>query len=88
MITIFTPTYNRAYSLSRLYNSLKKQTFQNFEWLIIDDGSTDGSYEVLKTLEKKYDFIRVFTQDNQGAGPALNRCIGDFYYYDINCYWK
>ncbi|MDC5446286.1 glycosyltransferase family 2 protein, partial [Acinetobacter baumannii] len=40
-LTIFTPAYNRAHTLGRLYESLKKQTLKNFEWLIVDDGSTD-----------------------------------------------
>ena len=47
-ITVFTPTYNRAYIIDELYNSLKKQTFIDFEWLIIDDGSTDCTYEKVK----------------------------------------
>ena len=42
-ITVFTPTFNRAHILPKLYNSLLKQTNQNFEWLIVDDGSTDNS---------------------------------------------
>ena len=48
MITILTPTYNRAYILSKAYESLKKQTCKDFEWLIIDDGSTDYPQEVIK----------------------------------------
>lgn len=38
LVTIFTPTYNRAYTLKDLYTSLCNQTDKNFEWLIIDDG--------------------------------------------------
>ena len=41
-ITIFTPTYNRAYILPKLYESLKAQTVKDFEWLIVDDGSSDS----------------------------------------------
>ncbi len=41
MITVLTPTYNRAYTLPRLFESLKKQTSRDFEWILIDDGSTD-----------------------------------------------
>ena len=41
MITVFTPTYNRGYIISELYESLTQQTFKNFEWLIVDDGSSD-----------------------------------------------
>ena len=40
-ITVFTPTYNRAYIISNLYRSLKRQSFRDFEWLVIDDGSTE-----------------------------------------------
>ena len=47
-ITLFTPTYNRAYILDTLYRSVQRQTFRDFEWLILDDGSTlitaDGIY--------------------------------------------
>ena len=46
-ITVFTPTYNRAGLLHRVYDSLIRQTNQQFKWLIIDDGSTDGTREVV-----------------------------------------
>ena len=41
MITIFTPTYNRADFLAPLYDSIKNQSSKDFEWVIVDDGSTD-----------------------------------------------
>lgn len=47
MISVFTPTYNRSELLNDLYESLKKQTSKNFEWLIIDDGSTDNTEQVV-----------------------------------------
>lgn len=50
LITIITPTYNRANTLKRLYNSLKNQTFKNFRWLIMDDGSTDNTEDIVKEL--------------------------------------
>ena len=43
MVTVFTPTYNRAYIIDKLYNSLLAQTDKNFEWVVVDDGSTDNS---------------------------------------------
>ena len=46
-LTIFTPTYNRAYILPKLYESLCVQTCQDFEWLIVDDGSTDNTKELV-----------------------------------------
>ncbi len=49
LITVFTPTYNRAHLLPRLYESLKAQTCQDFEWIIVDDGSTDNTEEVVQT---------------------------------------
>ena len=48
MLTVFTPTYNRAYILPRLYESLLKQTDRNFEWVIVNDGSTDNTRELVK----------------------------------------
>ena len=50
LITVFTPTYNRAHLLPRLYESLRAQTFQDFEWIIVDDGSTDDTEEVVKSF--------------------------------------
>ncbi|MEH7574008.1 glycosyltransferase family 2 protein, partial [Cytobacillus firmus] len=41
--TVFTPTYNRAHTIERVYESLKVQTFRDFEWLIVDDGSLDNT---------------------------------------------
>ena len=43
ILTIFTPTYNRAHTITRTYNSLLRQTCKDFEWLVIDDGSTDNT---------------------------------------------
>jgi len=51
--TIFTPTYNREKDLEILYNSLKAQTLQNFEWLIIDDGSTDQTERIVDSFKKE-----------------------------------
>ena len=48
LLTILTPTYNRAGMLPQLYNSLKKQACKDFEWVIVDDGSTDNTQEVVK----------------------------------------
>ena len=47
-ITVFTPAYNRAHTLPRTYESLKKQSNKNFIWLIIDDGSTDNTKELVE----------------------------------------
>ena len=48
-VTIITPTYNRAELLKNLYQSLEQQNNKDFEWLIVDDGSTDCTQEVVET---------------------------------------
>lgn len=73
MLTIFTPTYNRAYILPRLYESLLKQTNKEFEWIIIDDGSTDNTKDLANIWinENKIN-IKYFFQENQGKPIAHN----------------
>lgn len=76
-ITVFTPTYNRGYIISRLYYSLRKQIFTDFEWLIVDDGSHDNT-EVLvrKWMTEANDFqIRYFKQKNGGKCRAINKAL-------------
>ena len=53
MITIFTPSYNREKELKILYNSLLKQNYNDFEWLIVDDGSSDNTKKYIASLKKE-----------------------------------
>ena len=53
MITIITPSYNRAYIIRKAYESLLVQTSKDFEWLIIDDGSKDNTKEVAEEFIKE-----------------------------------
>ena len=55
-LTVFTPTYNREKTLTRAFDSLMKQTSKDFEWLIIDDGSTDNTEELVESFVKQADF--------------------------------
>lgn len=72
--TVFTPTYNRARLLPRVYESLKKQTFRDFEWLIVDDGSSDNTGEIVKQWQAEANFpIRYVAQPNGGKHVATNR---------------
>jgi len=82
--TVFTPTYNRAHSLPRVYESLKHQTFRDFEWLIVDDGSTDNTHELVETWQKEDPFpIRYLWQENAHKKVAFNRGVreaqGEFF---------
>ncbi len=73
-LTVFTPTYNRAHTLARCYESLKKQTKKDFVWLIVDDGSTDATEELYKewTKEDRGFDINYLYQDNSGMHSAHN----------------
>ena len=85
MITVFTPSYNRAYCLPRLYISLKTQTYIDFEWLIIDDGSFDDTEQLVREwLQTPMSFIRYYKQENGGKHRAINRAValakGDLFF--------
>lgn len=74
LITVFTPTYNRAHTLGRTYKSLCKQNNKDFIWLVVDDGSTDGTYELVKTwIDSTTDFeIKYIYKTNGGMHTAHN----------------
>ncbi|MFZ2398621.1 MAG: glycosyltransferase family 2 protein [Smithella sp.] len=72
-ITVFTPTYNRAYCLNQLYESLLRQTSKDFLWLIIDDGSSDSTQEVVSLWIKDNKIvIQYHYQENKGTVYAYN----------------
>lgn len=65
-ITIITPTYNRAHTLPRVFESLKKQSFKDFKWIIMDDGSTDNTQEIVQQFQQESEFpIEYFLQPNR-----------------------
>ncbi|SFD17175.1 glycosyltransferase family 2 protein [Bacillus sp. UNCCL81] len=72
-LTVFTPTFNRAYCLHKCYVSLKNQTCKEFIWLIIDDGSTDNTKELVEGwIEENKIEIMYYWQKNQGMHGAHN----------------
>ena len=73
-LTICTPTFNRAYILPKLYDSLNNQSCSSFEWLIIDDGSSDNTEEIVSSwLKKENNFpIRYYKKQNGGKCSAIN----------------
>ena len=72
-VTILTPTYNREYTLKKLYNSLTNQTNKEFVWLVIDDGSTDNTKNLINSFKKENKIeIEYHYQKNGGKHVALN----------------
>lgn len=75
-ITIFTPTYNRAHTLPALYQSLCYQDSKDFEWIVIDDGSTDNTKDLIEGWIKENKIsIRYFYQENAGKMAAHNYAV-------------
>ena len=73
ILTVFTPTYNRAHTLERLYRSLCDQTCKDFEWLVIDDGSTDNTRSLIEGFIKENKMtIRYIHKKNEGLYTGYN----------------
>lgn len=73
-LTVFTPTYNRAYILPQCYESLLRQTCKDFIWIIIDDGSSDNTKELVTSWIKEDKLeIKYYYQENQGMHGAYNK---------------
>lgn len=85
MITVFTPVYNRSDRIGNLYESLCRQTDRDFEWIVIDDGSSDNIDDVMARFisENRLD-IHYFKQPNGGKHRAINRGVraarGEFFF--------
>ncbi len=73
LISVITPTYNRAKEIHRVYNSLINQDYKNFEWIVVDDGSTDNTSEIIYKYQKDSDFlIKYIFQENNHKKSAVN----------------
>ncbi|MDW8107637.1 MAG: glycosyltransferase [Armatimonadota bacterium] len=73
-VSVLIPSYNHARFLPAALQSVFDQTYTDYEIVVVDDGSTDGSVELLRSYG---DRIRLFTQQNRGTYPTLNRCIAE-----------
>ena len=74
ILTVFTPAYNRAHTLPRTYASLRRQDSKDFVWLVVDDGSTDHTAELVKgwqAQETEFE-IRYLYKENGGMHTAHN----------------
>lgn len=76
-MTVFTPAYNRAHTLPRLYASLQAQTVSDFEWLVVNDGSSDGTEELLAQWAAEQNAFRLeyITIPNGGKPRAINKGV-------------
>ncbi|MEM2567681.1 MAG: glycosyltransferase family 2 protein, partial [Candidatus Bathyarchaeia archaeon] len=75
LVSVITPTYNRASFLPRVWQSLKAQTEGNFEWIIVDDGSTDNTPELVEQLQKEDNCIK-YIRFNTNKGVNFARAKG------------
>ena len=88
-VSVILPTYNRANYIARALDSILVQTYKDYEIIVVDDGSTDATSEVLKHFSDKIKYIR---QSNQGSATARNRGIqeskGEYIaFLDSDDYW-
>lgn len=73
-ITVFTPTYNRGYIIETLYRSIQRQSYRNFEWLVVDDGSSDDTEQLFAAWQQESNPfpIRYIKKENGGKCRAIN----------------
>lgn len=74
-ISIISPSYNKGKTIKRLYESLVRQTNYDFEWIIINDGSTDNTTEIIKSFKMDLFPIRFFDKENEGLNRTYNRGV-------------
>ncbi|MEZ4603947.1 MAG: glycosyltransferase family A protein [Desulfobacterales bacterium] len=76
LVSVIIPTFNRAWTLEKAIDSVLSQDYDNFELIVVDDGSTDDTEQCIKKYEKSLRFIR---QPNLGVSAARNRGISSFH---------
>ena len=88
LVTVCTASYNRAHLLPRVYESLRAQTLKNFEWLVVDDGSDDGTGDLIGSWIESAEFpIRYLRKENGGQYSAMNvgvREAAGFYFASLD----
>ncbi len=91
--SVIIPVYNSEKTLERAIQSVLNQSFNDYEIIAINDGSTDGSLDILKKIEKKCNYLKIINQENLGPGLSRNRGIeyaqGEYIaFLDADDYWE
>lgn len=85
LVSIIIPNYNEERFIAKTIDSALNQTYENTEIIVVDDGSTDNSINIIKAYEEKYEKVTVLFQENANASMARNRGIeharGEYYYF-------
>ena len=71
-VSIIMPVYNDEEFLNESISSVLNQTLSNIELICVNDGSTDNSLNILNDFASKYEFIKIFSKENEGSGIARN----------------
>ena len=74
-VSVIIPTHNRPRLTLRAIQSVQQQTLRDLELIVVDDGSTDGTWQSLRTIQAQDGRIRLSQQTSQGANPARNRGV-------------
>ena len=75
MISIIIPVYNSESTLERCLNSIVRQTYNDLEVIVIDDGSKDESLKIINSFNSRIDNLKIIRQDNSGVSVARNNGI-------------
>jgi glycosyltransferase involved in cell wall biosynthesis len=85
LISVLIPAYNAEKFISETLNSCVEQKYQNIEVIVVDDGSTDSTVDIIKKYQKKHNYLKLYTQRNSGAQKARNlafeKSSGDYIQY-------
>lgn len=93
LISVIMPCFNSEQNVSRSIDSVLQQTYTNMELLIVDDGSTDSTRQILQSIQREDSRVRVFFQRNSGPGAARNRGLREsrgsyIAFLDSDDYWS
>ena len=85
MVSVITPVYNREKYIEECINSVREQSYQNFEIVLVDDGSTDNTLDICKNLAKKDSRIKIFVGEHKGVSfarnIALDKAEGEYLFF-------